>query len=66
MAGILNTKIKIQDAARTIIERAKHKKGCGAKRAGANRKQGLMRSIAHEIKKKERKENRIIKHSKCY
>ena len=55
MAGILNTKIKIQDAARTIIERAKHKKECGPKRAGANRKQGLMRGIAHEIKKKEKK-----------
>ena len=59
MAGILNTKIKIQDAARTIIERAKHKKGCGAKRAGANRKQGLMRSIAHEIKKKKEKKTEL-------
>ena len=58
MAGILNTKIKIQDAARTIIERAKHKKGCGPKRAGAHRKQGLMRGIAHEIKKKKKKEKK--------
>lgn len=61
MAGILNTKIKIQDAARTIIERAKHKKGCGPKRAGANRKQGLMRGIAHEIKKKKKKRKQNYK-----
>lgn len=45
-----------------ILREQSRKKGCGPKRAGANRKQGLMWDIAHEIKKE--KKNRIIKHSK--
>ena len=69
MAGILiifldmNRKYKIQQE--QLLREQSRKKGCGPKRAGANRKQGLTRGIAHEIKKKERK-NRIIKHSKFY
>ena len=59
MAGILiifldmNRKYKIQQE--QLLSEQSRKKGCGPKRAGANRKQGLTRGIAHEIKKKKGK-----------